>query len=98
MTTTQRIAEVIESSTVGFTAGAYELLDAPPFGSLVRAQSRAAGSAVYGLVYDIRTGSREPGGRATIRGRTTAAKSCLMRRSTARTPIWPRCCRPNFRR
>ena len=65
-----RIAEVIESSTTEFTSGAYELLDAPPFGALVRAQSRDAASAVYGLVYEIRTGSKEPGGRALVRGRT----------------------------
>lgn len=65
-----RIGEVIESSTTSFTAGAYELLAAPPFGALVRAQSRVAGLAIYGLVYEIRTGSKEPGGRAVVRGRT----------------------------
>jgi hypothetical protein len=65
----QRIGEVIESSTSGFVAGAYELLAAPPFGALVRAQARSAGAAVYGLVGEIRTGSREPGGRAVMRGR-----------------------------
>jgi hypothetical protein len=65
----QRIGEVIESSTSGFVAGAYELLAAPPFGALVRAQSRSPGSAVYGLVCEIRTGSKEPGGRAVMRGR-----------------------------
>ena len=65
-----RIGEVIESSTTGFTAGAYELLAAPPFGALVRAQARADDTSVYGLVYDIRTGSKEPGGRALVRGRT----------------------------
>jgi hypothetical protein len=66
----ERIGEVIESSTTGFTAGAYELLAGPPFGALVRAQARTEGMAVYGLVYDIRTGSKEPGGRAMVRGRT----------------------------
>ena len=38
-----RIAEVIESTSTGFVAGAYELLAAPPFGALVRAQARAEG-------------------------------------------------------
>lgn len=66
----ERIGEVIESTTTRFTAGAYELLAAPPFGALVRAQSREEGMAVYGLVYEIRTGSKEPGGRALVRGRT----------------------------
>jgi hypothetical protein len=71
----ERIGEVIESSTTRFTAGAYELLAAPPFGSLVRAQSRSEGMAVYGLVYEIRTGSKEPGGRAVMRGRTYSGRN-----------------------
>jgi hypothetical protein len=70
MTDTLRIGEVIESSTTHFVAGAYELLAAPPFGALVRAQARPEAMAVYGLVYEISTGSREPGGRAVVRGRT----------------------------
>ncbi len=70
MTEQIRIGEVIESSTTRFVTGAYELLQAPPFGALVRAQARSEAMAVYGLVYEIRTGSREPGGRAIVRGRT----------------------------
>lgn len=70
----QRIGEVIESSTTRFTAGAYELLEAPPFGALVRAVTRSEGAAVYGLVYEIRTGSKEPGGRAVVRGRTYSGR------------------------
>jgi hypothetical protein len=69
-----RIGEVIESTSTGFTAGAYELLEAPPFGALVRAQARTEDMAVYGLVYDIRTGSKEPGGRALVRGRTYSGR------------------------
>ncbi|MBC8076667.1 MAG: hypothetical protein H7Y32_11385 [Chloroflexales bacterium] len=69
-----RIGEVIESSTTSFTAGAYALLEAPAFGALVRAQARLAGSSVYGLVYEIRTGSKEPGGRAVVRGRTYSGR------------------------
>lgn len=72
--TTRRIGEIIESSTTRFTAGAYELLAAPPFGALVRAATRSEGLAVYGLVYEIRTGSREPGGRAVVRGRTYSGR------------------------
>jgi hypothetical protein len=71
---TERIAEVIEANTIGFTAGAYELLAAPPFGALVRAQTQTADLSVYGLVYDIRTGSKEPGGRAMVRGRTYSGR------------------------
>jgi hypothetical protein len=66
----QRIAEVIEATSTEFTGGTYELLAAPPFGALVRAQARASGMAIYGLVYRIHTGSRDIGGRALVRGRT----------------------------
>jgi hypothetical protein len=75
MSEQERIAEVIESSTTYFVAGAYELLQAPPFGGLVRAHARAANTYVYGLVYEIRTGSREPGGRAVVRGRTYSGRN-----------------------
>lgn len=63
-----RLGEVIEASSTTWVTGAYELLNAPPFGSLVRAACHDQGLMIYGLVYDIRTGSREPGGRAMIRG------------------------------
>jgi hypothetical protein len=66
--TMRRIGEVIEASSTAWVTGAYQLLDAPPFGSLVRASCHAADLWIYGLVYDIRTGSREPGGRAMVRG------------------------------
>jgi hypothetical protein len=71
----ERIGEVIETSTTHFTAGAYELHAAPPFGALVRAASRTPGMSVYGLVYEIRTGSKEPGGRAVVRGRTYSGRN-----------------------
>ncbi len=63
-----RIGEIIESNTTSFVAGAYQLLNAPPFGALVRAEGRD-GCAAYGLVYNIETTSREMGGRAIVRGR-----------------------------
>ncbi|EFO78932.1 hypothetical protein OSCT_3227 [Oscillochloris trichoides DG-6] len=70
----QRIGEVIESSTTRFTAGVYTLLQAPTVGTLVRAQTTTSDLAVYGLVYEIRTVSREPGGRAVMRGRTYSGR------------------------
>ena len=42
-----RIREAIESTTTGFTAGAYELLEAPPFGALIRAQTRVRFDATW---------------------------------------------------
>ncbi len=70
----QRIGEVIESATTRFTAGVYTLLQAPQVGTLVRAQTTTNDLSVYGLVYEIRTVSREPGGRAVMRGRTYSGR------------------------
>ena len=69
-----RIGEIIESSTQGFTAGSYALLQAPVFGALVQAHTPATDVRVFALVYDVRTQSREPGGRAVLRGRSYAGK------------------------
>ena len=63
-----RIGEVIEASSTSWTTAAYQLLEAPPFGALIRAVCRDADLLIYGLVYDIHTGSRDPGGRAMVRG------------------------------
>ncbi len=63
-----RIGEVIEASSTTWITGAYQLLNAPAFGSLIQATCHASDLLIYGLVYDIRTGSREPGGRAMVRG------------------------------
>ncbi|MEW6146094.1 MAG: HAS-barrel domain-containing protein [Thermodesulfobacteriota bacterium] len=52
------IGEVVESGTKGFIARSPRVGEAPSFGSFVRTD---AGSPVYGLVYEIITGSREPG-------------------------------------
>lgn len=64
----ERIGEIIESSTLQFTAGSYQLHTAPSFGSVVRVQTRESDVDIFALVYDVRTVSREPGGRAVIRG------------------------------
>jgi hypothetical protein len=52
------IGEIVESGTKGFIARSPRVGYAPPFGSFVRTDS---GFPVYGLVYEIITGSREPG-------------------------------------
>jgi len=62
------IGEVIEANSTSFVAGTYRLLDAPPFGSLVRADGPNA-CAAYALVHDVHTASRELYGRAVVRGR-----------------------------
>ncbi len=70
MTNPERIGEIIEASTTHFVAGSYMLHAAPPFGALVRANTRDDAIKIYGLVYNISTGSKEPGGKATVRGQT----------------------------
>lgn len=62
------IGEIIESNSTSFVAGTYQLLDAPPFGALVRADGYDS-CAAYALVYDIHTATQELGGRAVVRGR-----------------------------
>lgn len=69
-----RIGEIIESSTLGFTAGSYELLQAPAFGALVQAHTPDDAVRIYAVVHDIRTQSREPGGRAVLRGKSYAGR------------------------
>jgi hypothetical protein len=61
-----RIGEVIEASTASFVAQCYELHRPPPLGSLVR--TRADSILIYGLVYNARTGSTEPGRYPIARG------------------------------
>lgn len=65
----RRVGEVISASTTELTAGCYELDKAPDFGSLVSVATRDPSRRVFAVVANIGTGSREPGGRAVVRGR-----------------------------
>lgn len=58
----KHIGEVIESSTKGFVARSPRVGESPSFGSFVRTSSEPR---VYGLVYEILTGSKEPGRKPT---------------------------------
>ena len=69
-----RIGEVIESTSTSFTQRRVRAAGGTAVWHMVRAQARAEDMAVYGLVYDIRTGSKEPGGRALVRGRTYSGR------------------------
>lgn len=69
-----RIGEIIESSTLSYTAGTYTLLAAPAFGALVLADTTDPQVQIYGVVTDVRTMSREPGGRAIVRGQSYAGR------------------------
>jgi hypothetical protein len=70
----ERIGEVLSASAGSFIAGSYELLSAPHFGSFVRAASRDGHADVLAVVTDIRTTTREAGGRADLRGRTYSGR------------------------
>ncbi|MEQ9618283.1 MAG: HAS-barrel domain-containing protein [Deltaproteobacteria bacterium] len=58
----EHIGEVVESSTKGFIARSPRMGESPSFGSFVRTDSEPR---VYGLVYEILTGSKEPGRKPT---------------------------------
>ncbi len=70
----ERIGEVLSASAGSCIAGSYELLAAPHFGSFVRAASRDGQADVLAVVTDIRTMSRDAGGRADLRGRTYSGR------------------------
>src|SRR3712207_6396569 len=61
------IGEIVETSVAEFTAQACRFGVAPPFGGFVKVELPAW--TVYGLVYAIRSGSVDPGGRPVMRGR-----------------------------
>ncbi|MDO8491759.1 MAG: hypothetical protein Q7T04_07085 [Dehalococcoidia bacterium] len=63
-----RIAEVIEARSGEFTAECYQLHQAPPLGSLVKAGS----PDVFGVVCDTVTESVDPGRRPLARGQDAA--------------------------
>jgi hypothetical protein len=88
--TAQPIGEVVESSTPQFTVACYQLYEAPPFGSLVKAALPGSppappnvggreGGWVYAVVYDVSTGSEPPGANVSVRGRTDLHDEAIYR-------------------
>lgn len=72
---TQRIGEVIESSTTGFTAQCYELGRFPPLGALVKTKS--ADTETYGIVFNAATAGIEPGRKPLARGKDESSEEEL---------------------
>ncbi len=68
MDSAQPVGEVVESSTPQVTVACHTLYQAPPFGALVKAAMPGQGGWVYGVVYDVATGSEPPGATVTVRG------------------------------
>jgi hypothetical protein len=61
-----RIGEIVETSSTGFTAQAYGVNGAAPLGSLVRT---AGDGPVYAVVWEVSTSSLDPGRRPVALGR-----------------------------
>jgi len=68
-----RVGEIIEASTAGFTVQCYELYELPPLGSLVK--TRDGELDIYGIVCHATTGSLEPGRRPIARGKDEATEA-----------------------
>ena len=66
MTTNSRVGEVVEASTTGFTTQCHELYEAPTLGSLVRS---GGDESIYGIVFEVSTGSLDPTRHPIARGR-----------------------------
>ena len=74
-----RIAEVIEASTVEFVAQCYELYSLPPLGSLVK--TGEAGAELYAVVYNAATSGFELGRRPIARGKDEASEEAIYQSS-----------------
>jgi hypothetical protein len=85
-----KIGEVVEANTISFAAQSYELHQAPPFGSLVRASDGEAD--IFGLVYSVVTASIDTGRRPIARGRDEQDEEDIYRNN----PQLPKLLRTNF--
>jgi hypothetical protein len=69
--THDKIAEVIEASTMQFSAQCYELYEIPPLGSLVKTGN------IYGIVAGAATTGLEPGRKPIARGKDEASEAAV---------------------
>ncbi len=72
-----KIAEVIETSSTGFTAQCYDLNAAPPLGSLVK--TSVDGITIYAVVAHVSTTSLEPGRKPVARGKDEATEEDIFK-------------------
>jgi len=79
MAEADRVGEVIEASTAGFTAQCYELYQPPPLGSLVKTGD--GDLDMYGVVCNATTTSFEPGRRPIARGKDEASQEAVYQSS-----------------
>lgn len=80
-----RIGEVIEASTAHFLAQAYELYQAPPFGSLVETQ--AGEVEIYAIASNAATTSIDPGRQPIARGRELEDEAQIFRENPQLTQL-----------
>jgi hypothetical protein len=86
MTEEQKVGEIIEADTGEFTAQCYELYQTPPLGSLVKTRFESSSGDnpqcwLYGVVYQSRTASGEPGRRPIVRGKNEQSEEEIYRAS-----------------
>ncbi len=74
-----RAGEVIQASTVDFTAQCYELYQLPSLGSLVK--TREAELELYAIVYNATTASLELGRKPIARGKDEDSEEAIYRSS-----------------
>jgi hypothetical protein len=79
MTMPIKIGEIIESSTVEYTAECYELYKMPSLGSLVKVAEPPA--EIYGIVCQAGTASIEPGRRPIARGKDEVSEEAVYQSS-----------------
>lgn len=87
----QRIGEVIESSSAEFTAECYELYNMPPLGGLVKVNTPPL--EIYGIACQSGTASIEPGRRPIARGKDATSEDAIYQTS----PQLARLLRSEFR-
>jgi hypothetical protein len=75
MAESERVGEVIEASTTGFSAQCYELYQIPPLGSLVKSGDTSA--EIYGIVCNAATTSLEPGRKPIARGKEEKTEEAI---------------------
>jgi hypothetical protein len=75
----ERLGEVIEASTTGFSAQCYELYELPPLGSLVKTTEGEI--ELYGVVCQAITEGLEPGRKPIARGKDEASEEAIFESS-----------------
>jgi len=74
-TTNERLGEIVEAGTSGFTAQSYQLFDLPPLGSLVRTGEGTL--ELYAVVHHAATQGIEPNRKPVARGKDETSEQAI---------------------